>query len=66
MNNEQIKQKLDALTWVSKSYRTIDSVDIECYGNVKLGGIVTQVAHTKGIMLIFQTNTINNFKIIEI
>lgn len=67
MNNEQIKQKLNALTLLSNANRTIDSEDIESYGeDLKLGGMAIQVTHTKGIMLIFETDIINNFKIINL
>lgn len=67
MNNEQIKQKLDTLTLLSNAYRTIDKEDIESYGDeLKLGGMAIQVTHTKGIMLIFETKNINDFKTIEL
>ena len=67
MNKEQIKQKLDELTLLANANRTIDKEDIESYGSaLKLGGMAIQVTHTKGIMLIFETDIINNFKIINL
>lgn len=67
MNSEQIKQTLDTLTLLANANRTIDSEDIESYGDdLKLGGMAIQVTHSKGIMLIFETNTTNHFKIINL
>jgi uncharacterized protein YlzI (FlbEa/FlbD family) len=67
MNSEQIKQKLDTLILLSNANRTIDKEDIESYGEeLKLGGMAIQLTHTKGIMLIFETKNINDFKTIEL